>query len=445
MKASKYNIFVNHPKTGETILFNSLYGSLTVLDSNEIEVANRNLAAPTHTKDSNIKSVFIEQKYLVDDSVDEMSIIENRKKLGIKDMNRLDLIIMPTLDCNFACVYCYETRRPDKMTDETETAIKKWLTVQIPKYKVVMLHWFGGEPLMCHRRVISITQYIANIAIKSGVSCITHITTNGYLLSEKRIKELIDSGVLDFQITVDGSPEAHDKLRILRNSKGTFNRLFQNINNLVRADERVRVSLRVNFNHINLHSIPRLLAMFPLDVRPHLRVVYEPIFGQCSLSATGNLLPQEISETMADYYKLAEELGYDVVLGQASVYPGKLVYCYAERENQFIINYNCDVYKCSVSEFNPKERIGYIRTDGIFVKDDEQWNKWVSSSNLFEGECRSCVYLPLCMGGCRKMRLQHKGSGSYCSLVPTNTSYILKQVALGRFKDMLQSESEERV
>jgi uncharacterized protein len=240
---------------------------------------------------------------------------------------------------------------------------------------------------------------------------------------------------------VDGPPETHDELRVLRNGKGTFKRLFQNINDLARADDQVKISLRVNFNHSNLHSIPRLLEMFPLDVRPHLRVVYEPIFGHCSLSATDNLPSKEISVAMADYYKLAEQLGYDVVLGQSGIYPGKLVYCYAERENQFIINHNGDVYKCSVSKFTPEGRVGFIHPDGVFVKEDEEWNKWVDV-DLFEEQCYSCAYLPLCMGGCHKMRLQQKETGSYCALVPTNTSYLLKQIAFGDFESLLRQESD---
>ena len=436
MKASKYNIFVDCPETTEVALHNTLYGSISLWGPDEIVTVKDILAEPDKfSKENIIKAVLIEQQHLIDENTDEIAIVENRKHSGIKDENRLDVIIMPTLDCNFACVYCYETRRTAKMTDKTEAAIKKWLEKQIPKYKVIMLHWFGGEPLLGYKRILSISQYATTLAAKSEVSCITHITTNGYLLNEMRSKELIDTGIYDFQITVDGSPETHDQLRILRNGKGTFKRLFKNINTLARTDERVKISLRVNFNHNNLHSIPCLLEMFPIDVRPHLRVVYEPIFGHCSLNATDNLPSKEISEAMTNYYKLAAQLGYDVVLGQANIYTGKLVYCYAERENQFIINYTGDVYKCSVSKFTPEERVGHISTDGIFIKQNDQWDQWVNS-DLFEKKCYACVYLPLCMGGCRKTRLKQKGTGSFCSLVPTNTSYILKQIALGQFKDM---------
>lgn len=391
MKASRYNITVASPESSETVLFNSLYGSITVWDNDEISNVQKCLDNPNTLEFDPIKSTLIEQKYLISDDIDEIAIIENRKKSGIEDKNRLDIIIMPTLDCNFACVYCYESHRPSRMSNETETALKKWLSQQIPNYKVVMLHWFGGEPLLGFKNVISIANHARQVANEAGVFYVTHMTTNGYLLTQENIQDLLTAKIYDFQITVDGVPETHNQLRVLKNGKGTFERVFENINNLAIADEKVKISLRINFNQSNLHSIPALLEMFPIKVRPHLRVVYEPIFGDCTLSATENLPHQDISEAMTNYYQLAKELGYDVVLSGSSINSGKLVYCYAERENQVIINYNGDVHKCSVSNFDTDSRVGYINNEGILVKEDN-WDKWLNYS-LFDEKCYSCVLI----------------------------------------------------
>lgn len=439
MKTSRYNIFVDSPESRETIIFNSLYGSLSIWDQDEIAIVKNILSHPKHSEDKNskIKSVLQKQNNLIDDSIDEISIIENRKRSGISDANRLDIIVMPTLDCNLACPYCYEAHHASKLTDAAETAIKLWIGEQFPKYKVVMFHWFGGEPLLDYHRVLSITQHATAVSSSSGTSLIMHMTTNGYLLTTERIQGLINAGLYDFQITLDGPPEVHNRFRPSRNGEGTFDRIFQNIIALARADELVKISLRINFNHNNLEHIPLLLELFPIDVRAHLRVVYEPIFGNCSLSATDNLSPETISLAMSNHYTLARQLGYDVVLGTGSLNTGRLVYCYAERENQYIISYNGNVFKCSVSEFKPEERIGYLHPDGLFIKEDVQWSRWMDV-DLFEDKCYSCIYLPLCMGGCRKTRLHNSSTGSYCSLVSTNSSYLLKQVAFGRFKEMMR-------
>jgi uncharacterized protein len=443
LKASRFNIVIGHPNGKDTILYNSLYGSITLLNSAEAGAAKRLLAGAGSSGDaeSDVAETLREQKHVVDESVDEMSMLRNRKMLGIKDSNRLDLIIMPTLECNFSCVYCYETRRPGRMDEAAEAALGRFLALQIPRFKFAMLHWFGGEPLICYEKVLSLTRLSKNIAQRSGSLCTVHVTTNGFLLNRRRIQELIAEGVLGYQITLDGPEETHDALRMLTNGKGTFARIFDNIVTLARAHPKVLISLRINFNHSNLHAIPRLLESFPRDVRPQLAVVYEPIFGSCALGAMENLAAGDISAATAEYYALARDLGYIAVHGVAGAQSGRLVYCYAERENQLVIDHKGNVYKCSVVDFDPRERVGYIGENGELVKEADEWDKWVGE-DMFERECLSCVYLPLCMGGCRKMRLKRKGTGSYCTLVPTNTSYILKQVCLGGFEKAIGSGVE---
>lgn len=434
LKSSRYNIEVRHPHTGETILYNSLYGSITVLDAGELPVVRRLLevGSGAEAEGGELFSALREQRHLVPIGTDEAAIVARRKRLGIRDANRLDVILMPTLDCNFSCTYCYETRLPSRMSATVEADVAQWLEAQIPRFKLTLLHWFGGEPLLAHEQVVRISRRAMNAASTGHVECAIHATTNGYLLTPERLPELVESGVRDFQVTLDGTAETHDRMRMLRGGGGTFQRVFENVVAAARADDRVRVSLRVNFNHTNLATVPVLLRAFPEDVRPRLRPVLEPIFGDCSCSATGNLPAEEISAEMAACYDMAATLGYWVAPASTGTSPGKLVYCYAERENQVIINFNGDVFKCSVCGFETEERVGHIAPGGVLVKDQARWSAWVNDNALFAEACGACQYLPLCMGGCRKERLRRGGTGTYCALIPTNASQILKQVAFGR-------------
>jgi uncharacterized protein len=353
MKPSQFNIIVEDADSNNAVLFNSLYGSLTLLHPQELPLIKQILEDPANAscEPSAIYETLVEQKYLVGNDVDELAIIMARKRAGVRDKNRLDLIIMPTLDCNFACPYCYEEHRPSQMTEQTREAIKAWLTNEIPKHKVLLLIWFGGEPLMGYRTVLEITRHALRVAQQHNVAFIGHMTTNGYLLDQRRVDELIDAKVFEFQITLDGAPEVHNKLRILRNGQGTFDKVFQNILLLARSDDRIMISLRVNFNGSNLHSIPHLLELFPEDVRPKLDLEMEPIFGPCAHSAVGNLPTHDISQSLAEYSALAERLGYRVRHALSQIRTGRLVYCLAEREGQLVVNYNGDVYKCGVATF----------------------------------------------------------------------------------------------
>ena len=253
------------------------------------------------------------------------------------------------------------------------------------------------------------------------------------------VQKLVDCGINDFQITIDGTKKHHDGLRILRNGKPTFDKIFRNIIDLAEYNHNVKISLRVNFNHTNIDSIPELLEQFPLHIRNQIRVTFEPIFGNCLLNAINNIDNIEISEKLSVYYKFANKFGFDVTLGLSQIFSGKLVYCYAERFNQYVINYNGDVFKCSVCNFAENERVGYINQHGIFIKEDINYSKWLNG-NIFDEKCYQCQYLPLCMGGCKKMRIEQKNTGSNCSLVPTNTSYLLKQIAFNGLSNLIKKE-----
>jgi len=442
MKASGYNIIVEDTKSNETIIYNSLYGSMATFDNVEFSSAKMILENP-NSNNLEYFEVFnnlVAQKYLIEDIEDELAIIENRKKLGMKDKNRLDLIIMPTLDCNFSCIYCYEDKKPGKMSNESMDAIKQWMSNEIPKFKLVLLSWFGGEPLLGMKTVEEITNHANEIANNNNsVEIITHITTNGYSISKDIADKMIGLKIYNYQITVDGIAETHDKLRPLRNGKGTFDKVFKNIILLVSENPLVKVTLRVNFNHSNFNTIPKLLEMFPEQLRCQLRLSLEPIFGSCEYNATDNIETDKISKTLSSYLKLASDMGYDITVGKSVVETGKLVYCYAERENQLIINFNADVFKCSVYNFDSSNRVGYINNEGVLIKDQNRWDDWMNIP-LFDSSCNSCKFLPLCMGGCRKTRIQNKDKGSACSLIPTNASYILKQISYNEFGNLIIKE-----
>lgn len=428
MKSSQFNVFI--PADNRIVLFNTLYGSISVLDPNEHSSAVAILnGTAADLQDTPLRAQFIAQKHLIPDEVDELALLEGRKRAGIDDTNTLDLIVLPTMNCNFRCVYCYEDHLVSHMSPDTVDALKKWLTNEVPRYKVVMLYWFGGEPLLEYDTVLSVSRHVTSIAERCGALPVLHITTNGYLLNAARSKELASMDIRDFQITLDGPAENHDSLRVLESGHGTFRRVFENVCTLAATDSEIKITLRINFNHTNIDSIPELLELFPASLRGQLRVVFEPIFGDSRVSAVCNIVPSTLSGKVAKLSELAAAAGYDVVFGLSAVHSGKLVYCYAERRSQYIINVDGNVFKCTVCDFKPEHRVGRLDRDGAIRMDEVELDKWVGG-DLFAPKCRTCAYLPLCMGGCRKTRLD-SDSSKECALVATNASYLLKHIAFG--------------
>jgi uncharacterized protein len=441
MRTSRYNLMVDL-KDGGAVLYNCLRGSLTSWEAEEVPDLRDLLARPEPVASSLIWPVLIEQGNVIPDDVDELEIVRQRRRAGVTDPNRLDVIVLPTLQCNFACGYCYETPRGSAMTEETERHLTAWLDTSIPQYRLVLLHWFGGEPLLCSDTVARVTERAREAASRAGTGVIVspHVTTNGHLLDAALARRLVDVGLFDYQITIDGPPDVHDAARPMRGGGPTFDRVFTNMVGALRCDERVTVSMRTNFNHTNIDRIPELLEMVPEDLRPRVRVVFEPVFGDCSVNAADNLIADDIATTLERYREVARKSGYNVSGAVAALETGKLVYCYAEREHQVVIAANGDVFKCSVCNFEPAERVGRLVAGGRIERDEEQWARWVNPDQI-EEKCLDCIYLPLCMGGCRKTRLA-PATGATCSLVASNASYVLKTIALGGVEALVYAAGE---
>lgn len=436
MKASRFNVMAT-ADPGGAVLFNTLHGSLTALESTEVGEIERALRDPASASPQVRKSLAAQQHLVPDDS-DELAVVSARRSAGIRDRHRLDVIVMTTMDCNLGCPYCYETRTDgSRMSAETERRLCAWLGREIPSSTLLMLQWFGGEPLFDTPLIGRVSRHARAVAEASGTAVALHATTNGYLLDGWRREELLESGVKDFQVTLDGPPNTHDKMRPTRAGRPSFERIFRNVSETVRADPDVAMTLRVNLNQTNIDRIGELLERFEPDVRPRLRLALEPIFGDDDVSATANIPPADLSTKLADLYDQAADLGYEVSAANAGLLTGRLTYCYAERERQHVIQYDGSIYKCTTSDFDEQSRLAVLAEDGTLASIEGRLEDWMAHGQQFPNRCQTCAYLPLCMGGCRKAQLA--SGDEACTLIPSNASYVLKQIALSGFPHSLLS------
>ena len=56
---------------------------------------------------------------------------------------RLELIVMPTEQCNFRCTYCYEDFRLGRMNSNTIESLRSLLSNRIDKLDQLYISWFG--------------------------------------------------------------------------------------------------------------------------------------------------------------------------------------------------------------------------------------------------------------------------------------------------------------
>jgi len=364
-------------------------------------------------EDSELADYLFDNGFLVQENTNERDLVLERSRLGIRDPNRLDLTIMPNMNCNFACSYCYESHLKSELSETTTSRLMIWLGRMVPRFKVLFLGWFGGEPLLSYARLVQIQKAVLSLCEVNGVGLSVHLTTNGYLLKPDWARELISLGVLRYQITLDGAAEIHNQRRPLRGGGQSFERITANLFDLARLDKSVSVTLRINYDAATLDSVPDLLMLFPPDVRPQIDVLCEPLFSECHSLGKDGTRAERIASTLEDVYQKASHLGFRVSANDVN--PGRLTYCNADRSSQFVLNYNGDVFKCMVSRFESRDRLGWLDSDGNIAWEDGRLKSWHSAS-AFEEKCYSCKFMPLCMGGCRKLRIRDGTVGNDCKL-----------------------------
>ena len=73
--------------------------------------------------------------------------------------DQLQLILLPTEDCNFRCVYCYQNFEVGRMRPQVVDGIKHLVERRIGSLRVLEIGWFGGEPLFAYDIVLGLSRF----------------------------------------------------------------------------------------------------------------------------------------------------------------------------------------------------------------------------------------------------------------------------------------------
>ncbi|MCK4257499.1 MAG: SPASM domain-containing protein [Halanaerobiales bacterium] len=431
LKPSYYNHLAKL-NNGKVVLFNFLTGNLKEIDEADIdklkfifENCNKNFDGYSE----NLKKELINDLYLVPEDANELDIVRIRNLSTRYDNLIYNLVLMPTLDCNFSCKYCYESKEQIFMSEDVKIGIINWATKIARVSKRFVINWFGGEPLLDFSIIEEINSSIKNICTENRCFFISDITTNGYLLTDEILSKVDNLNITSFQITVDGPPEIHNKYRPLENGEGTFDIVYKNILKIL-DQTRANVALRVNVDQNNFDKIPDFLNMIPKKYRtPRLMIVFKDIFSDPS-GKTGR--ESEIDQNRINTYKKMKQLyhygmeqGFNVFLPTFSI---RDHHCNSGSKNYFIVHPTGDLYRCTV-EFATGKSIGKLFKDGSLDIDSYATSKWLSYIPGDDEKCAKCKFLPLCQGGCRYNRMMGKLP---CSLESTDIDGVIELYYLSK-------------
>ncbi|MBZ9715008.1 radical SAM/SPASM domain-containing protein [Deinococcus multiflagellatus] len=347
--------------------------------------------------------------HLVALDTDEFALAQRQQLSNFFRDDVLHLILFSTEQCNFRCTYCYEKFLHGQMRPEVREGVKNLVSRRAPGLKLLAVSWFGGEPLHAHGVVQELSAHFTALSAEHGFKYMAHATTNGYYLTPELAPQLIDNGLRDFQITLDGPQEVHDRTRQLQGGGGSFETIWANLQFLKASALDFSCTLRINFSPDNYAQTPEFITLLgdTFGHDPRFQLHTHPV-GRWGGEQDDqlNVYDQDDGFDLAiPLYEHARTCGLS--MRHANLNPFGSV-CYAARGNSFAIRTSGQVVKCTVALDDERNHVGHLHADGTLQIDQARLRPWVQDNALTDATCQSCAIRPSCHGAaCPLEKMDH--------------------------------------
>lgn len=399
MFLSKYNIYKKKQKNKEfesdVLIYNTFTGNIVLLTAEEycfIKENNIQNVENSHKMSSLIKEMVL-GGFIVKEESEQLNKLKFESYSTRYNKELLSLTIAPTTACNFKCPYCYEDGiEYETMNDEIVYRMIDF--IESFKIKNVNICWYGGEPLLCIDKIKKTVDELQ----KKNFILEQSIVTNGYLLNKDNARVLKELGINQVQITLDGPPSIHDKRRVLKNGKPTFDTI---INNVVNVCDHLNINIRVNVDSFNINFIDELkhiLKQKNIDDKVYMYLApVDNINSTMKKEYSSHLYEsdnfEEFSKKQISFYEESISCNNDL-----SIFEERNPYlCGAVAPYSFLIAPSGDLYKCWNDIGRLEYRIGSI-SDGLC--NEIELNKWLGYDPFNNEECINCNIFPICLSGC---------------------------------------------
>ena len=326
------------------------------------------------------KRFIVEQELCEADNYLDTAVVlrlMQKKKNGLATFT-----ILPTTGCNARCTYCYEQGyKVSHMTDEIADKVVEYICSTCCDEEIT-LSWFGGEPLLGRDKMTRICEGLA----KRGVAFRSKIITNASLFDRelvahaKKVWNLISA-----QVSMDGIEKEYTRRKQYLDPKAhNYEKVLQAIDEL--AQQGIRVSLRVNYDKVNLETMQQFID--ELEQRfanyDNVHIYFYMLFQQQHTSECVDVYKKQFEFYERNKDKKLLHLGYAKKF--------KLNFCMADNlDESIVIDPEGKLFSC---EHMPGEHSTWGNVfDG--VTSSEKLEKLKALAQPDE-KCRQCPFLPQC-------------------------------------------------
>ena len=177
--------------------------------------------------------------------------------------------VLTATQCNLGCDYCFQniSMAPEGsfappriktavLGDEQADSICAFVARQMHASRLasVSMLLFGGEPLLNFAGCVSMLDGLRPLNLVDA-----EIVTNGVLLTPRKARRLSDAGLRRVQITFDGARLTHDRVRVTRNGRPTYDAILENVSRAIDVAPELAWNFRVNVSHLNVEGLNDLV------------------------------------------------------------------------------------------------------------------------------------------------------------------------------------------
>ncbi len=305
--------------------------------------------------------------------------------------------------CNMRCKYC-SVRDIHSKICQNNLSTEQWKKIikSLADFGVFQIGFTGGEPTLREDLV-----ELAKCVVDNG--CVFNLTTNGWLLDETLVEELVRVGMKQCQVSLDSHlPFVHDKLR----GEGSYARVLRAIEILKNKGVVVGIDCVVSNN--NLDTILDFIRWVVKNEIPYLTLIK---------LKKGDLSFEDYSKLAVNYEDYLPILR-EVCLRESNSNPNITLDCGSVSNLQGVVSKksfegvpvagcplghhliciapNGDIFACAAL-LDKRFCLGNILEEDIrdIWVDSPILKKMRLIKKIVLGKCKDCERIDLCRGGCR--------------------------------------------
>lgn len=400
MKVSNYIIVTK--EDNQVVLYSTITTALIVISTDAYEqvFCHQNFQ----------KTELVQQLYqcgfLVDNDFDEINLLYQLRKKDIEKPLPV-ITIYTTTNCNARCYYCFEKGiNQVDMTPDTASQVIDFIKKTFES-KRIQIMWFGGEPLMN----FGIIEQITTELYRDGYELLTHITTNGSLLTKEMLSFFkAYYSKISIQVTIDEIYGAYAKVKryIDIPTELAFRRVIDNCKLIIEA--QIYLSIRINYLEQNYNRATQIFEKIESIFNPFDHHMLNIYLAPITLESRCNTCLSEVNDSFKKVIKFHREHNVmnirakdddQQVLSSFCLLP-KSGSCGAHRKNNIVVRADGVLFKCHRLANEDVYNVGNIY-DGINVQ-SENYTRFVTHT-MSDEACVRCNVLPLCQGGCSVIKM----------------------------------------